>query len=105
MKDANRDPYDIKKFQEVLGESQMMVPISAASRDRALVELKEFVALLKEEEGDNVQLMGCEWMGEARKLLGSDENSLRSGGVQKNDDEEVEFAVTSVSGLEEGEAF
>jgi len=105
MKDANRDPYDIKKFQEVLGESQMMVPISAASRDRALVELKEFVALLKEEEGDNVELMGCEWMGEARKLLGSEENSLRSAGVQNNDDEEVEFAVTSVYGLEEGEAF
>ena len=105
MKDANRDPHDIKKFQEVLGESQMMVPVSAASRDRALIELKEFVAFLKEEEGDNEELMGCEWMGEARKLLGSEENSLRRGGEQSNDDEEVEFALTSVSGLEEGEAF
>jgi hypothetical protein len=104
MKDANKDPYDIKKFQEVLGESQMMIPVSVASRDKALDELKEFVALLNEEEGDNVNLKECEWMGEARKLLGLGESSVGDD-VQNNDSEELEFAVTSVSGLEDGEAF
>ncbi|KAL3760862.1 hypothetical protein ACHAWU_009463 [Discostella pseudostelligera] len=98
MKDTNKDPYDIKKFQEVLGESQMMIPVSVASRDKALDELKEFVALLNEEEGDNVDLMECEWMGEARKLLGLGERSV-------GESEVLEFAVTNVSGLEDGEAF
>lgn len=101
MKDTNKDPYDIKKFQEVLGESQMMIPVSVASRDKALDELKEFVALLNEEEGDNVDLMECEWMGEARKLLGLGESSVG----ENNDSEVLEFAVTNVSGLEDGETF
>ncbi|KAL7539675.1 hypothetical protein ACHAXR_012185 [Thalassiosira sp. AJA248-18] len=96
MKDDKKDHYDIKKFQEVLAESQMMIPDSICRRDKALEDLKEFVSLLKKEEEGNSDLMGCEWMGEASKMVGEDE-SVATGG----DD----VAVTAVDGLEEGEAF
>lgn len=43
MRDAQQDPYDIKKFQEVLGESQMMVPDSERRLQKALEELEECV--------------------------------------------------------------
>lgn len=106
MTDANRDPHDIKKFQEVLGESQMMIPVSITSRDRALDDLKEYMASLIEEEGESIDLMSCEWMSEARKLLaGSEESSAGREAVQNHDNEEVEFAVTRISGLKDGEAF
>ncbi len=107
MKDANKDPHDIKKFQEVLGESQMMIPVSITSRDRALEELKEYVTMLNDEESDNNDLMKCEWMDEARKLLGLGERCEGGkGGEMRNEDgEEGDIAVTSVSGLEDGEAF
>lgn len=103
MRNAKKDPHDIKKFQEVLGESQMMVPVSTASRDKSLEDLNEFITLLREEEGDNNDLMGCEWMGEARKLLGLTESM---GEEKRNGDgEEVEITATLVPGLEDGEAF
>lgn len=105
MKDANRDPHDIKKFQEVLGESQMMIPVSITSRDRALDDLKEYVASLNEEEGENVDLMSCEWMSEARKMLRSEESSAGREAMQNHDNEEVEFVVTRISGLKDGEVF
>lgn len=101
MKDENKDPYDIKKFQEVTAESQMMVPDSISRRDKALDDLRDFVALLKKEEGGNAELLGCEWMGEANKILG----------VTKDGDAEDEgqggdgIVVTAVDGLAEGEAF
>ena len=107
MKDANKDPHDIKKFQEVLGESQMMIPVSITSRDRALDELREYVTMLNDEESDTNDLMTCEWMVEARKLLGlGDSCEGEEGGEMRNEDgEEVDIAMTSVSGLEDGEAF
>ncbi len=95
MKDEKKDPYDVKKFQEVLGESQMMIPDSISRRDRALEDLREY--LKKEEEG-NSELMGCKWMVEANKMIGEDDE----GGAK----EEAEcIAVTAADGLAEGESF
>ena len=100
MKDDNKDPYDIKKFQEVLAESQMMIPDSIVRRDKALEDLKDFVALLKKEEEGNDELFECEWMGEASKILGvSESDAMKEGGGGGDD------AVTEVDGLKEGEAF
>ncbi|EJK69797.1 hypothetical protein THAOC_08907, partial [Thalassiosira oceanica] len=62
-----RDPYDIKKFQEVLGESQMMIPESKMRRDKAIESLREYVAQLKAEEAGNDAIWGCEWMTKARE--------------------------------------
>jgi len=99
MKDENKDQYDIKKFQEVVGESQMMIPDSISRRDKALEDLKDFVALLKKDEGNNTDLMKCEWMVEANKIVGvSDADS-------KADGNDRDVAETAVEGLADGEAF
>mmetsp|Transcript_11916 Transcript_11916/g.25827 ORF Transcript_11916/g.25827 Transcript_11916/m.25827 type:complete len:143 (-) Transcript_11916:299-727(-) len=98
MKDEKKDPYDVKKFQEVLGESQMMIPDSISRRDRALEDLREYVGVLRKEEGGNAELMGCEWMTEAEKMIGEED-----GGGAKEEAECI--AVTAVDGLAEGEAF
>ena len=97
MKDENRDAYDIKKFREVLGESEMMIPDSIFRRDKALEELKEYVARLRKEEEGNDDLMGCQWMVEASELVGEHESHTEEG------DDHV--AVTTVDSLAEGEAF
>jgi tubulin-specific chaperone A len=39
MKEAKKDAYDIKKFEEVLGESYMMIPDSKARFQQSLEEL------------------------------------------------------------------
>jgi len=96
MKDEQKDPYDIKKFEEVVGESQMMIPESISRRDKALDDLREFVSVLEKDEADNNELMTCEWMVEAKKLAPSANNNAGGG-----DD----IAITAVDGLAEGEAF
>jgi tubulin-specific chaperone A len=90
MKNDNRDPYDIKKFEEVLSESHMMIPDSICRRDKALGELKEMLAALGNE------LEGNEWVVEARNILS--ESGLEG-------DKEGDVVETSVDGLVEGEAF
>ena len=60
MKDEKKDSYDIKKFEEVLGESQMMIPDSISRRDKASVDLREFVSTLEKDEVGNNELMSCE---------------------------------------------
>ena len=99
MKDENKDQYDIKKFQEVVGESQMMIPDSISRRDKALEDLKEFVALLKKDEGSNVELMNCEWMVEANKIVGVTDSDSKADGSGED------IAETAVEGLADGEAF
>ena len=96
MKDEQKDPHDIKKFGEVLGESQMMIPESIGRRDKALGDLRDFVAVLEKDEAGDNELMTCEWMVEAKKLAPSDEKTADGG---------EDVAITSVDGLAEGEAF
>lgn len=108
MKNSNDDKYDIKKFQEVLAESHMMIPDSINRRDNALVDLKDYVSLLTKEEEGNVELLECEWMNEAIKILG--EGGLFDIGTEKpykgeergGDDVAV---LTTVDDLAEGEEF
>lgn len=102
MKDEKKDPYDIKKFEEVLGESQMMIPDSISRRDKALVDLRDFVSTLEKDEAGNNELMSCEWMVEAKKLApGEEENNDAVGGGGEGAD----VAITAVDELVEGEAF
>ena len=101
MKNDNKDKWDIKKFQEVVGESEMMIPDSSARRDKALDDLKDYVVLLKKEEDGNTELLGCEWMDEAVKILGGS-GSEAKGNANGGDDV---VAETAVDGLKEGEAF
>ena len=96
MKDDNRDPYDIKKFQEVLSESHMMIPDSICRRDKALADLKEFLATVTDEGLDE-----NEWMVQAKQMLS--DADLNEEKVEKDAGGEV--VQTSVDGLAEGEAF
>ena len=43
MRDDGKDPYDIRKQEEVLKESYMMVPDSKSRLERALTELNDLV--------------------------------------------------------------
>ncbi|KAL7476690.1 hypothetical protein ACHAW6_002537 [Cyclotella cf. meneghiniana] len=101
MKDENRDPYDVKKFQEVLSESYMMIPDSVCRRDKAVADLNDFLAALEKEGEISEELNASEWMLEANKIL------RESGLAEAHSEEETgsEVVETSVVDLKEGEAF
>ena len=103
MKDEDKDQYDIKKFVEVLGESQMMIPDSACRRDRVLDDLISFVGALRKYDAGNGDLIGCTWMDEAFKMLREDCGSDAKKEELKRVEDDV--AVTAVDGLAEGEVF
>jgi tubulin-specific chaperone A len=63
MKEEQKDEYDIKKFQEVLDESIMMVPDSETRLGKALDDLKQFM------DGDSCKELNNEWMDKAQSLL------------------------------------
>lgn len=62
MKEENKDKYDIKKFQEVLDESIMMIPDSENRMKKAAEDLEVFIA-------NNSTLESEEWLGKAKALL------------------------------------
>lgn len=49
MRDDGKDPYDIRKQEEVLQESYMMVPDSKSRLERALTELNDLVEQFAED--------------------------------------------------------
>ena len=94
MVQEGRDPYDIKKFREVLGESEMMVPDSARRMQQAVLDLQSFVQ-------DNQDLEG-EWQEPARRIL-LDYAPETSKGVDHGDCPRV--VETNVSDLADGDIF
>ena len=93
MKKDNRDPYDIKKFEEVLGESYMMVPDSKGRLDRAIEDLSSFV------ESDEVGVLKSgEWFEKAKDLL-------QSVNVEAENTPVDAIEETSLDDLKDGEAF
>ena len=86
MKESNSDSYDIKKFEEVLGESYMMIPDSKARFQKSLEELSLFL--------DTNSVEG-EWVATAQSIL--KENSVSSNTTG--------HAETNVDDLKEGEVF
>ena len=94
MKQENQDPYDIKKFEEVLGESHMMIPDSQRRLDQTL---RDLVSYVESPEVVDTHKEG-EWYPKAQELLAAERQRL----VGKEDDIVKE---TSVDDLAEGEAF
>ena len=92
MKAANKDPYDIKKFEEVLGESYMMIPDSKSRLKQALEELSSFLQSSEVEEHKS-----NEWYVQAQELLAKEKDLLD---MSEGDDQE-----TNVEDLKSGEAF
>ncbi|KAL3826778.1 hypothetical protein ACHAXA_000604 [Cyclostephanos tholiformis] len=127
INDGGYDKHDIKKFREVLSESHMMLPDSARRRDDALADLREYVSMLMrkgrrgrvddDDDDDDDDgggggrdalddLMTCEWMEEARKILaGSVLDEEGGGDASVVDDEGGDFETTAVDDLAEGEEF
>jgi hypothetical protein len=93
MKAADKDPYDIKKFKEVLDESYMMVPDSSARLKQALQDLDDYMksSEVTEEHKSN------EWYIQGTDLLDKERNRYEDA------DDAVE--ETPVQDLKEGEAF
>lgn len=89
MKAKNQDPYDIKKFQEVLDESYMMIPDSKGRLKQALEDLQSYT-----ESSEVESLQSNEWFVQAKDLLTKE--------LEVTDDALVE---TDVTDLQEGEAF
>ena len=92
MKAEKRDPYDIKKFQEVLDESYMMIPDSKGRLKQSLEDLASYTDSSEVED-----LKSNEWYIQAKELLTQEKERL------DNLDDRV--AETSVADLQEGEAF
>lgn len=61
MKADDADFYDIKKFQEVLDESNMMIPDSQSRLKKSIDELSAFLAANPD--------LTSEWVTTARELL------------------------------------
>jgi tubulin-specific chaperone A len=95
MKEQQKDPYDIKKFEEVLGESYMMVPDSEHRLKKSLEELSLFL------KSDEFQGTGTgEWEITAKDILTShlagEEEALGAAG---------DVLETDVNDLKDDEAF
>lgn len=94
MEAANEDPYDIKKFKEVLDESYMMIPDSSARLKQSLQDLASYV---KSSEVTD-EYKSNEWYTQANELL----DQQRSRYYEEADDTVEE---TKVEDLKDGEAF
>lgn len=91
MKAQGRDPYDIKKFAEVLGESRMMVPDSEKRLSQALEDLQDLFQGLQQDQ----LLTECEWFDVAQQILTQ----------QGNLNDSVDCHSTTIDDLPEGQAF
>jgi tubulin-specific chaperone A len=90
MKTENRDSYDIKKFQEVLDESYMMIPDSKSRLKQTLQDLASYVDSSEVENSKS-----SEWYIQAKSLLTKEIEDAPEDGVVE----------TTVADLKEGEAF
>lgn len=68
MKDENKDHYDIKKFAEVLEESEMMIPDSENRWKRAVNDLAQFLEGHENHDGSS-ELKNEEWLARAKGLV------------------------------------
>mmetsp|Transcript_509 Transcript_509/g.1124 ORF Transcript_509/g.1124 Transcript_509/m.1124 type:complete len:142 (+) Transcript_509:108-533(+) len=98
MKDQERNPYDIKKFAEVLEESHMMIPDSKNRLEQTIADLAAYVESQEVTELAT-ELADYEWYVKALELL---KENTTGQTLESNEDVVVE---TDVSALEEGEAF
>jgi hypothetical protein len=96
MKQQNQNRFDIKKFQEVLDESHMMIPDSQQRLDQALKELREFLKCHANED----TILSSEWYERANVLVGRLNNS--NAQVIERD---TTVNETDISNLQKGEMF
>ena len=95
MKANKQDPYDIKKFEEVLGESYMMVPDSSARLKQTLQDLADYIESSEVTE----EYQSNEWYHQAKELL----SQLHQH--PKQDEKSDVIVETKVDDLQDGEFF
>jgi hypothetical protein len=100
MKSSCSDPYDIKRFELVVGESYMMVPDSTKRLQQALEDLSSFMLEHSDDANESALNQAGEWFPTAERLLR--ENYRTTTGGQNDADVVPE---TSIEGLAEGENF
>jgi tubulin-specific chaperone A len=96
MKNNQADPYDVKRYQQVLNESYMMVPDSEKRFATSMADLQEFL------ETPGLDPVG-EWYGGAVDLL--QEQAALEQTTAKEAEHEHEPHATNVDNLALGEAF
>jgi hypothetical protein len=101
------DVYDIKRFQQVLDESYMMIPDSQNRFQQSLLDLQNFVDELSNTADDSPDddatkqaALDGEWYATAVEILKKDPQ-----GGQKKDKDTEDASTTNVDDLAEGEAF
>ena len=100
MTENNKDPYDIKKFEEVVGESRMMVPDSQKRLAAAIVDLKQF---MEQEKVTTTASDDGEWIKAARKVLEQEAADQEEGSSSTAIMDQA--PSTNVDNLGKGEAF
>lgn len=98
MEREGADFHDVKKFREVLAESEMMVPDSKNRLRKNIEDLRSFVETAKDENG----VKESEWWATHEEVL---RDYDKDSGQSAQNDAANEPCVTSVEGLAEGEAF
>jgi len=123
MIDSGRDPYDVKKFREVLGESYMMVPDSEHRLGQAVQDLRDFIKQQQQQQQNEAETAAShldpedegEWYRTACEVLAEYDGTISktsSAGVVEGEeaqdgDDELSGSPpeTKVDGLAEGEIF
>eukprot|EP00527_Entomoneis_sp_CCMP2396_P004120 CAMPEP_0198151436 /NCGR_PEP_ID=MMETSP1443-20131203/55546_1 /TAXON_ID=186043 /ORGANISM="Entomoneis sp., Strain CCMP2396" /LENGTH=140 /DNA_ID=CAMNT_0043817087 /DNA_START=163 /DNA_END=585 /DNA_ORIENTATION=- len=96
MKDGNRDPYDIKYFEEVVGESRMIIPDSNRRLGAAVQDLANLMESAAESSEPEVQLTDEEWIATAKNILEQEKEFVT---------QEEAALSTNVDDLADDEAF
>jgi Tubulin binding cofactor A len=115
MKDQeNSDPFDIKQFEKVVGESCMMVPDSQQRYQDALCDLRDFIHHhhQQNDETATTDLSRSEWYPIAREILNQHQHpqetsrsSTKDHSDHDDDDDVVVVPETDVNDLADDEAF
>jgi hypothetical protein len=116
MKDNSAsDPYDIKQFAKVVGESCMMVPDSRARYRAAIADLQEFLNDQQQQQpgannnADSSLLRLSEWYPLAMEVMQQyhqeQEKTTTSSSNSDNIDDTVVVPVTNVNDLADDELF
>ena len=82
MEKEGKDPYDRKKFKEVLGESLMMIPDSERRLQASLEDLSLFL-------DTNDSLDDSEYLAQARELLRNSSEDGRCEVTHVDDDSDT----------------
>lgn len=85
--DPNKDEYDVKRFQQVLDESYMMVPDSKRRFNESLQDLEQFL------ETNNDLDESCEWYCRAKEILNQNAREEEAATIETNVDELIEGEV------------